>query len=62
MQLTNIIYDLFELRLREAIGIVWGINDFIETASSAQLHDDHLVVILELEEGIKNGRRVEKKS
>ena len=45
---TNIIYELFELSFIETVGILWGVNDFVQTASCTQLHDDHLVLVLHL--------------
>lgn len=47
-QLTHIIDELFELSFVQTIGILWGVDDLIQTASCTQLHDDHLVLVLYL--------------
>ena len=47
-RLTDVIDDLLELCLTEAIRVLRRVNDLIQASSSAQLHDDHLVVVLPL--------------
>lgn len=46
---TNIIDDLLEFCLTEAISILRGIDDIIETTTSAKLHYNHLIVIVSLQ-------------